>query len=253
MPADFHVLWTRVDARMPAPVGSLADGTVHVWLLNLDDPPRRVEDLRDALSPDEQLRAARFKFDRDKHRFEAGRGLLRLLLGTYAGIAPGALQFKYGAFGKPMLAHGLGQGLQFNLSHSDRWALLATATRAPIGVDIEAVRDAGDHEEIARQNFSPRERQRLLRLPEALRAAAFTACWAQKEAFVKALGAGLGTIELNRFEWAAGPGGCAVLHAADPAIPRDPWTLIHFAPEPGFRAAVAVRAGAAAFQFYRYA
>jgi 4'-phosphopantetheinyl transferase len=253
MASGTKVIWTRVHARDAAPAGSLADGTVHVWLFDLDRPPHRLEDLRQWLSADEQLRAGRFKFIRDRQRYEAGRGLLRLLLGSYVGLEPGALQFEYGASGKPMLAPGPGQGLQFNLSHSDRWALLATTAHAAIGVDIEAVRSAQDHEEVARQSFSARERQLLLQLPEASRAEAFTACWAQKEALIKALGAGLGMIELNRFEWLPAPGGGARLHAADPAIPRDPWTLIHFAPEPGFGAAVAIRAQAASFRFYRLA
>ena len=53
------------------------------------------------LSTEEQTRAARFAFERDRQRFMLSHGLLRLILARYVGEAAGQLQFETGAHGKP--------------------------------------------------------------------------------------------------------------------------------------------------------
>src|SRR5947209_6191932 len=103
-------------------------GELHVWAAHLDetsfDP--------DLLSPDERERAARFRFERDRRRYECRRHLLRVLLGRYLRENPGTLRFHYGPQGKPELT---GCALQFNLSHSDAHALFAFA-QTEVGVDL---------------------------------------------------------------------------------------------------------------------
>jgi 4'-phosphopantetheinyl transferase len=81
--------------------------------------------------------------------------------------------------------------LYFNLSHSNEYAVIAVSRTGPLGVDIERVRLMPDLEEIAARFFSSAEQAAILRLPAAQRLPAFYRCWTSKEAFIKALGAGL--------------------------------------------------------------
>src|SRR5204862_3297319 len=81
----------------------LASDEVHSWCASLDVPPETSARLYATLTPDERMRSARFKFERDQQRFIVARGVLRDLLGRYLQIEPGKISFVYNAFGKPDL------------------------------------------------------------------------------------------------------------------------------------------------------
>ncbi len=122
-----------------------------------------VERLRGTLALDEQARAARFRFERDRHHFIVGRGTLRALLGRYLGAEPGRLEFRYEVYGRPALA--VGTDLRFNLAHSHGLALVAVARDREVGVDIEQVRPIESFERIIERFFSPRECATFRRCP----------------------------------------------------------------------------------------
>ena len=115
--------WTRLIAT---------SGEAAIWLADLDAAEAGDHALA-VLSEDERARAARFVFDVHRRRFIACRAWLRQQLGERLTRAPHDLRFEYGPVGKPSLSGG---ALRFNVSHSDRYALLAVAD-AEIGVDIE--------------------------------------------------------------------------------------------------------------------
>jgi 4'-phosphopantetheinyl transferase len=204
-------------------VPRLAREDVHVWRASLDAPPPRVSAwLQALLSPDENERAARFFFERDRRRFIVGRGILRSLLGAYLGRRPGEIRFCYGPNGKPALAEVKpGERVFFNVAHSEDAALFAFARAGEIGVDIERVRPLPDWQAIAEASFGPDELIRLRRCPEAARREEFFRAWTRQEALLKATGVGLG-----------GNGGA---EGAD-----DGFLLHAFDPGPGFVAALAV-------------
>src|SRR5688572_19966762 len=77
----------------PAP---LPTRQAHVWSAWLDQPEERVVQLARVLSDDERRRATKLRFERHRRRFVAARGLLRLLLGQYLGLAPERLRFRGG-------------------------------------------------------------------------------------------------------------------------------------------------------------
>jgi 4'-phosphopantetheinyl transferase len=169
---------------------ALRGDELHVWLVSLDPPPAALARLAGRLSPDERRRAARFRFERDRRRFQAARGALRELLAGYLGQQPERLGFVEGRHGKPELAD-IGSGLRFNVSHSGELALCALSLRRELGVDIEQLRELADADALARRFFSTEESAALEALPAAQRLAAFFRCWTRKEAYLKALGAGL--------------------------------------------------------------
>lgn len=160
---------------------------ISVFRIHLDQPEPIVARLAQSLSPDEQARAARFRFDHLRRRFTVARGALRAILGKALDRVPASLTFTYGEHGKPALTDGL---LSFNLSHSEEWGLCAVAQSRSVGVDLEIVQTR-DMAALAARFFSPREAELLGTLPPEQRTAAFFRAWSSKEALVKATGQGL--------------------------------------------------------------
>lgn len=241
--SDHVASWEPVRTSELRQTCRLPPNAVHVWRFSLDDPPYPDLLLSAHLSADERSRAARFVFERDRRRFASGRGVLRAVLGAYLGCEPSALCFAYGTEGKPELAarHEEDHRLAFNVSHSQAWALVGVTNAGSIGVDLEAVRNTIDVEEIALQNFSSGENDALFSLPEHERRDAFFRAWASKEAYVKALGSGL-SMSLDRFEVSLATGIQTALLSIEGSIEATlNWTLWGFRPHPDAWGAVAVR------------
>jgi 4'-phosphopantetheinyl transferase len=220
----------------------LSDGQVHVWRISLDTPLAVLESLWQTLSADEQERANRYRFARDRQAFIARRGRLRDLLGRYLGHDPASLQFSYNPYGKPALQPEVAGQLYFNLSHSQGQALFAFARQVEIGVDLERLRSDFDYFELAERFFSSGERAELTALPLAIRPQAFFLCWTRKEAFIKAHGEGL-SLALDNFDVSLTPGKPARLVATRAGLEApDQWSLFNLEPAPDYLAALAVRA-----------
>src|SRR5512141_573639 len=83
----------------------LANAKVHVWHASLDQPEGVVQALEVLLSEEEKQRAEQFRFPQHRQAFVVRRGILRILLSQYTGIAPMQIEFKYTLTGKPHLAN----------------------------------------------------------------------------------------------------------------------------------------------------
>lgn len=183
---------------------SLANNQAHVWFANLDLPAAEIERLATLLSPDEVVRANKFKFARDKKRFIAARGILRELLANYLQITANKIEFRYSDRGKPDLVTSLDRSLQFNLSHSQNYALYAFTYNRRIGVDLEYLRSIEDAAKIAKRFFSPTESELINSLTADKQKRVFLQLWTAKEAYLKATGVGLAG-SLNEIEIAITP------------------------------------------------
>jgi 4'-phosphopantetheinyl transferase len=125
-------------AQSPPP---LWPDEIHVWQSHLDVDASSQSLLHSHLSEDENKRAARFRFDRDRDRFITARGTLRTLLAQYLRKQPKDLQFLLGREGKPALVpDSAGGTLSFNPSHSQDVTVFAFGWNRNIGVDVERVR-----------------------------------------------------------------------------------------------------------------
>jgi 4'-phosphopantetheinyl transferase len=111
----------------PEILALLAQGQVPLWTAVLDNVAHaRLQQLASFLSPDEHQRALRFRFERDRNRFIACRGILREILGACLRKDPGRIDFDYGCQGKPYLKRedrSAPESLYFNVSHSHGWAI----------------------------------------------------------------------------------------------------------------------------------
>ena len=62
-------------------------GELHLWSGRLIGTPDDVQRLYGVISPDEQEKSHRYRFERDKNRYIIGRGLLRAILGNDSRVA----------------------------------------------------------------------------------------------------------------------------------------------------------------------
>lgn len=211
---------------------------VEVWSASLQQPEAIALSLGKFLSPDEQERANRFRFEHLRVRFRTGRGILRSILSSCLGISPQNLPFAYTEEGKPYLPES---ELHFNLSHAGDQFLCGISTAAPLGVDVEGQRRIPDLEGIAARFFSPEEWKSLLRWEGEERVRGFYRCWTRKEAFLKATGEGLSR-GLHTFQVTLGPDEPAALLQVDGSVEEArQWTLFSLEPAEGFIGAVAIR------------
>lgn len=193
--------------------------------------------LERTLAGDERERADRFRFDAHRRAYVVGRGTLRTILARYLGADPARLSLGAGAHGKPFLA---GARLRFNLSHSGDVALYAVATGVEVGIDVELITSGVNHDALAARFFSARERDDLLALPAAARPEAFFACWARKEAVVKAFGNGL-SMRLCDFDVSLTTGDTArLIEVRGRPEEAGRWSLRPLDVGPGYAAALAV-------------
>jgi 4'-phosphopantetheinyl transferase len=208
----------------------------HLWRLDLDAELGEAR-ATDILNEEERARAARFHFERDRHRFIAGRAALRKVLATYLDRAPADLVFTVGPHGKPALEN---LGLEFNLSHSSGCGLLAVTRGRRVGVDVERVRADFAGEDIARRFFAPAEVEALAGSAPDQYVTGFFRCWTRKEAYVKARGDGL-SLALDRFEVPLDQGATRALASClDDPSECVRWSLREIVPAPGYLGALVV-------------
>ena len=96
---------------------------VHVWATRVDLPVHLIERCLRHLTTDEQERAERYYFIRDRNRFIAARFCLRALLSGYLKVKCSDIRFSYNEYGKPSLTYPGNQNINFNLAHSGDLAI----------------------------------------------------------------------------------------------------------------------------------
>ncbi|MFD3523507.1 4'-phosphopantetheinyl transferase family protein [Streptomyces sp. NPDC058653] len=221
-----------------------ADG-VRVWAVR-QAPPWREELSLSLLDAGERAKAASLTRPRDRSMYLAAHVGLRLLLGDRLGVHPRDLRFGRdrcahcgGPNGRPVLLGGPGAP-HFSLSHCPGITLIGIAD-VPVGVDVDRLPGRGTVQ-LCLARLHPREREELRRVLRAELPLEFCRLWTRKEAYLKALGTGLGR-GLDRDYLGAGgegrPPGWSVVnlslgarsrtHAAALAVPR--WVRVP--PGPG--------------------
>jgi 4'-phosphopantetheinyl transferase len=225
----------------------LALDTVHVWRIALEAPAGQARDVSHLLTPAEQERASRFRFEEDRRRFQIGRAATRRILGVYLGLPPGNVGIDLNPFGKPQLDAAtvpLERQVHFNISHSGGWILAAFARSFPVGIDVEQVRAERVTEDLIGHIMGERERRVLRALPGEQRVAAFFNCWTSKEAWLKGLGLGLSE-RLRAIEVSIDPRQPARLIDAPPEYCPGDWQLRRLQIAGPYAATLAFRAKSA--------
>src|SRR3989304_5240764 len=202
-----HTRWSQ-----PPDDLDLQSHQVDIWRARLNLPNDSLKVLDATLSADETERAARFHFSADRDRFIIAHGCLRDILARYLHCKPGRLILSVNQYGKPVLED---YKLEFNLSHSGDFALVAITSERKVGVDIERFRSDIEFESIASRYFSQSEVSELLALTSEQKAHGFFNCWTRKEAYIKAHGLGL-SLPLEGFDVSLIPNEPVILRATRP-------------------------------------
>lgn len=227
--------------QLPQNKPTLAEGQVHIWRANLDLSTKEIELLSKFLSSDEIDRAAKFHFPLHRKRFIAARGILRQLLGIYLEVSPDRLTFTYGDRGKPQLelaTSAVNRSINFNLSHSQKYAIYGFSSHQPIGVDLEYVRDMPDALKIAQRFFSKNEYKLICNTAATEQNQIFFQLWTAKEAYLKAIGTGLAG-SLSSIDLTLNQAQSSGLFSIRDRTLATEWSLCGFIPQQDYVAAIA--------------
>jgi 4'-phosphopantetheinyl transferase len=198
---------------------------VHIWRAALDeagwpDPGR--------LPTPERERAASFLREEPGRRWVAARWVLRRVLEGYLGEPAAEIALELDDNGKPRLRNG--DGIEFNLSHSNGLALVAVAAGREVGVDVELIEPGRDLVALAERAFDPDDVAAVRAVSELERPAVFYAAWTRHEARLKCLGTGLASANLQ----------LTPSEGVDRRLASEGAAVENFDIAPGYAAAVAV-------------
>ncbi len=185
----------------------------------------QADSIRSCLPDDELIKVSRYiqLSARDKGLMVRGylRGVLSQVANgsttsdsyVYAGnicedIRPCEWRFEYGKKGKPRLIdeQRLEIGIEFNISHSGDWLMVAVVKQTfaervlELGVDIERYQQSTNIYSILNHYFTQDESDALLSLPERKQRERFFDLWVLKESYIKAKGLGL-ALSLKSFSF----------------------------------------------------
>ncbi len=168
----------------------LLEDCFELWLFALD---HEVEAYGccEILSSKELAFSERILDAQTRRNFVTSKAVLRCIIASYGEWLPGDIDFLYNRHKKPFLKNNQAySSIQFNLSHSSNYAVLAVSNNIMIGTDIEYFkRKKRQEEQIAKRYFSDHEID--LYHSGLNKELEFIKIWTRKEAFSKAMGMGL--------------------------------------------------------------
>ncbi|MEV6606189.1 4'-phosphopantetheinyl transferase superfamily protein [Kutzneria sp. NPDC051319] len=167
-------------------------GEVHVWLV----PVRPRAGWLAMLDAEERLRAAKLASTPAGDTFVTSRATQRLVGSHYLGIPPGDIvtdrtctHCDTGArHGRPRFRDA---AIDYSVSHTEHWVIMAVTDGGLVGVDIEDLRAAPDPAGLARACLTTDERRHFDAIAEPDRAPWLVSAWTRKEAAMKLTGLGL--------------------------------------------------------------
>ena len=147
-----------------------------------------IASLLELLEEAEIDRANKYYHVGDNQRFIIARGMLKILAGSYLGIKAKEVILTIGTNTKPFIHHSLPITLEYNVSHSGNWILIAFSNEL-VGVDVEAIHSSFQYESLLQVCFSSSEQKHIILGPHSRKL--FYLLWTRKESFLKATSKGL--------------------------------------------------------------
>lgn len=210
-------------------VPHLHTGELHIWQYAINEQDYAAEKISPILSAEESAKAKRFLFEKDAIKYVCNHRFMRNVLAGYLSKEPSKIQFKHTELGKPYVE---GAGLFFNLSHRNKYGLLAIFKEAEIGVDVEYIKELQDVDTFSSYSFSEQEKALIFNNGKANPNVLFT-FWAFKEAYIKATGTGL-SVDISKINLAD------FFYKENNVMPDNKlWTLQRLTMEEDYKAAFA--------------
>lgn len=171
------------------------ENEIHVWFCYPDEISNEVilDEYRSILSNEEREKHQRFHFEKDRHSYLVSHALVRKVLSRYCGVKPETWCFDFNQHGKPEISFYIEcPNLKFNLSHADGLSACVVSLGNDCGVDVENIQRKNKVQAVAERMFATEETKIMLACDESERQKIFFDFWTLREAYVKALGEGLG-------------------------------------------------------------
>jgi 4'-phosphopantetheinyl transferase len=157
--------------------------TIYYCRLLRDENRALTDSLLEGIPPATLEKLGRFRCWQDYQAHLFGRILLRKALEELDHGADVLHRIRYSPNHRPYLEN---DSLDFNISHSGEWVVLALSDGPRVGVDIERIQPIHLHD--FRNVFSGEEWDQICGADD--RDGSFFDCWAKKEAVIKADGCG---------------------------------------------------------------
>jgi len=166
----------------------LGNGGLHIWRIKCALNAELIQKAGELLSKQELERWRNYYFENDRDRFLISRVVLRLLAGGYLKTPAADLVFLEGENKRPLILNKGEGNLNFSLSHSGEWILVAFS-KSTIGVDVEKMETGFYYEDVLPVCFSNKEIIHIQSSKEPR--SIFYIYWTRKEALAKAMGKGI--------------------------------------------------------------
>ena len=168
---------------------------IHVWFCCPDEisDEMKLAEYRSILSVEERDKFNRFHFAKDRHSYLVSHALVRKALSMYCDIRPEKWCFTNNQHGKPDISPQINcPALKFNLSHTDGMSVCVVSLDNDCGIDVENIQRKSRTFAVADRMFAPAEVATMRSGDDSEVQRKFFEFWTLREAYVKAIGTGLG-------------------------------------------------------------
>lgn len=166
---------------------NLKTDEIQLWILRWKELEHWVRQYQKILPEEERAYINRFRNHEDRMRSAVGKILIRKLLAQYMNIPEETVIISKGRYGKPYIDNEV--SVQFNISHSGKMVLAAVSGDIIVGIDIEKISQIPEYILLAENYFTVHEWKEIAAADSI---ELFYDYWTAKEAYVKAVGMGLG-------------------------------------------------------------
>ena len=230
---------------------NLDQNAIHIWTIELSDVSEQDQTFNNLLSRSEIERAGKYRFEKDRQIFIAGRTILRKLLGSYINTDPERIVLEFGPYGKPSLCND--KHLYFNLTNSADLIMIAFTFMAEIGIDVEFEKKGIDLLSIAENVFSEKEISQLKETKNVNPLELFYRYWTRKEAFIKATGFGLSMpLDLKKISVINPKVDMEETHLESTAFGRFEWNILSIETPQNYQAALVTPAHTERVKFFNW-
>jgi len=167
----------------------------HVWFCRPDEITEKfvLDEYHLMLSVEESAKYKRFHFEKDRHSYLISHALVRKVLSSYCNVKPDEWAFTNNQHGKPDISPEIKcPALKFNLSHTDGMSVCVVSLESDCGIDVENIQRKSRTFAVADRMFSPAEVATMRSGNDSEVQRKFFEFWTLREAYVKAIGTGLG-------------------------------------------------------------
>ncbi len=168
------------------------DNFVTLWHGEILPKNGENQDFFPLLNEHEKNKASTYTQQVLRQKYINTRGILRSILAHYLDCDPQQIPIETEEYGKPFIPKQFSKPIQFNLSHTGNEFVIAVSNCSEVGVDIEQCKNRKSLLGLVKKCFSDKEANYWNTLPEGQKVNMFFRFWVRKEAFVKAVGRGIG-------------------------------------------------------------